>query len=205
VQEGNLGLLKAVDRFQYRRGFKFSTYATWWIRQAVTRAIAQTGRTVRLPVHTVEALSRVEAAQRKLRELGRDPTVEDIATQASMPHKKVMRLLQSSAPLVSLDAPMLGEAVFGDLIADAGAFSPDARLVEQDMMRQVNAALRSLNARERRVLELRYGITNGREHTLEEVADRLGCTPEAVRQTERRAINRLRRRRRWIRPRRLAA
>jgi RNA polymerase sigma factor (sigma-70 family) len=199
VQEGNLGLLKAADRFQYRRGFKFSTYATWWIRQAITRAIAQTGRTVRLPVHTVEALNRIEASRRKLTELGRDPTVEDIATQASMPHKKVMRLLQSSAAPVSLDAPILGEAVFGDLIAGAGASSPDARLVEQDVMRQVNATLQSLNARERRVLELRYGITNSREHTLEEVAERLGCTREAARQTERRAINRLRRGRRWMR------
>ena len=205
VQEGNLGLLKAVDRFQYRRGFKFSTYATWWIRQAITRAIAQTGRTVRLPVHTVEALNRIEALRRKLRELGRDPTVEDIATRACMPPEKVTRLLQSSAPLVSLDAPILGSAVFGDLIADPGASSPDARLVEQDTMRQVNAALQLLTARERRVLELRYGITHSREHTLEEIADRLGCTPEAARQTERRAINRLRRQRRWIRPRRVAA
>jgi RNA polymerase primary sigma factor len=205
VQEGNLGLLKAVDRFQYRRGFKFSTYATWWIRQAITRAIAQTGRTVRLPVHTVEALNRVEVARRRLRELGRDPTVHDIATHVSMPHKKVMRLLQSGASLVSLDAPTLGDGVVGDFIADAAASSPDARLVEQDMLRQVTAALESLNARERRVIELRYGITNSREHTLEEVADRLGCTPEAVRQTERRAINRLRRRRRWLRARRLAA
>jgi RNA polymerase sigma factor (sigma-70 family) len=100
VQEGNLGLLKAVDRFQYRRGFKFSTYATWWIRQAITRAIAQTGRTVRLPVHTVEALNRIEASRRKLKDLGHDPTVEAIATQVSMPLQKVMRLLQSGAPVV---------------------------------------------------------------------------------------------------------
>jgi RNA polymerase primary sigma factor len=205
VQEGNLGLIKAVERFQYRRGFKFSTYATWWIRQAITRAIAQTGRTIRLSVHTVEALNRVEAARRRLRELGRDPTVDDIAAHLSMPRKKVMRLLQSSAPLVSLDAPTPGEAVVGDFIADAAASSPDARLLEQDVVRQANAALQSLNARERRVLELRYGMTNSREHTLEEIAERLGCTREAVRQAERRAINRLRRRRRWMRPRRLAA
>jgi RNA polymerase primary sigma factor len=205
VQEGNLGLLKAVDRFQYRRGFKFSTYATWWIRQAITRAIAQTGRTVRLPVHTVEALNRVEVSRRKLKDLGHDPTVEDIAARVCLHPRKVTRLLQSGAPVVSLDAPTPGDAVVGDFIADAAASSPDAPLIEQDVLRQVTAALQSLDARERRVLELRYGITNSREHTLQEIADRLGCTREAVRQTEKRAINRLRGRRRWTRPRRIAA
>jgi len=205
VQEGNLGLLKAVDRFQYRRGFKFSTYATWWIRQAITHAIAQTGRTVRLPVHTVEALNRVEAARRKLRERGRDPTVEDIATHVSMPPEKVVRLLQSCVPLVSLDAPTPGDAVVGDFIADAAASSPDAALLEQDVLHQVDAALQSLSPRERHVLELRYGITNSREQTLQEIADRLGCTREAVRQTEKRAMDRLRRRRQWMWPRRVAA
>ena len=176
VQEGNLGLLKAVDRFQYRRGFKFSTYATWWIRQAITRAIAQTGRTVRLPVHTVEALNRVEASRRKLKDLGHDPTVEDIAARVCMHPRKVMRSLQSGAPVVSLDAPTPGDAVVVGFIADAAASSPDAPLIEQDVLRQVTAALQSLNARERRVLELRYGITNSREHTLQEISDRLGCT-----------------------------
>ena len=198
VQDGNLGLLKAADRFQYRRGFKFSTYATWWIRQAITRAIAQTGRTVRLPVHTVEALNRIEASRRKLAGLGRNPTVEDIAAHVCLPPEKVTRMLQSGAPLVSLDAPITDAAAVSDLIADEGALSPEARLVEQDVMGQVNAALQLLNARERRVLELRYGIKSSREHSLGEIAERLRCTPEAVRQTERRAINRLRRRNRWM-------
>ena len=158
-----------------------------------------------MPVHTVEALNRIEALRRKLKELGHDPTVEDIATRVGMHPKKVTRLLQSSASLVSLDAPTPGDAVVGDFIADAAASSPDTSLNEQDVLRQVNAALQSLNARERRVLELRYGITNSREHTLQEIADRLGCTREAVRQTEKRAMDRLRRRRRWMWPRRVAA
>jgi RNA polymerase primary sigma factor len=200
VQEGNLGLLKAVDRFQYRRGFKFSTYATWWIRQAISRAIAHTDRTVRLPVHKVESLNRIAAARRTLlRELGREPTAEDVARHVRMPPDKIARLLQSGAPLVSLDAPLAGEAVVRDLIADVSAASPDARLIEQERLSLANAALAFLSARERRVLELRYGIINGHEQTHQEVADRLGCSREAVRQTERRAIARLRRRRGWMR------
>ncbi len=205
VQEGNLGLLKAVDRFEYRRGFKFSTYATWWIRQAITRAIAQSGRTVRLPVHTVEALNRIEAARRKLSsELGGDPSIDDIARQLHMAPQRVMRLLRSDAHVISIDAPISEGAAVGDLVADAGASSPDAPLLESDIVRQVGAALELLNARERRVLELRYGLANGREHTVQEIADSLGWTREAVRQVERRAFNRLRRRRRWMRPRRAA-
>jgi len=195
-----------VDRFQYRRGFKFSTYATWWIRQAITRAIAQTGRTIRLPVHTVEALNRIETSRRTLREeLGRSPTVDEIASHLSMPSGKVTRFLQVGAPLASLDAPLAGETPFGEFIADVDASSPDADLIEEDVLRQAGAALESLPARERRVLELRYGITNSREHTFEEIATRLDCTREAVRQIERRAFNRLRRRRRWMRSSRVAA
>lgn len=206
VQEGNLGLLKAVDRFQYRRGFKFSTYATWWIRQAITRAIAQSGRTVRLPVHTVEALNRIEAARRKLSaELGHDPTSDDIARHLQIAPEKVKRLLRLEIPLISLDAPISEAAVVGDLVAAAGASSPDAPLIEQDNLRQVGAAFEMLNARERRALELRYGLTNGRGHTIQETADLMKCSREAVRQLERRAFTRLRRWRRWMRPRRTNA
>ena len=204
VQEGNLGLLKAVDRFQYRRGFKFSTYATWWIRQAIARAIAQSGRAVRLPVHRVEALNRIEAARRRLSsELGHDATIEDIARQLRMEPEKVRRLLRSDALLISLDAPISAGAVVGDLVADAGTSSPDTHLIEEDIFRQVGAAFELLNARERRVLEVRFGLANGREHTIQETADLLGWTRDAVRQLERRAFNRLRRRRRWMRPHRL--
>jgi len=201
VQEGNLGLLKAVDRFQYRRGFKFSTYATWWIRQAITRAIAQSGRTVRLPVHTAEALNRIQALRRKLStEFGSDPGIGDIARHLQMKPEKVRRLLRLDAPLISLDAPISEGAILGDLVADVGASSPDARLREQDIQRQVAGAFELLNARERRVLELRYGLANSREHTVKETANILGWTPATVRQLERRAFTRLQRRRRWMRP-----
>jgi RNA polymerase primary sigma factor len=206
VQEGNIGLLKAVDRFQYRRGFKFSTYATWWVRQAITRAIAQVGRTVRLPVHQVELLQRIEASRRRLQgELGRDPTVQDIANHLHVPPNRVTRLLQSGLPLVSLDASTTGDAVLADLVADTRTSSPEARLLKNETMRQARAALESLSPRERHVVELRYGIMDSRAHTIQEIADRLGCTCDAARQIERRAINRLRRRRRWMRPHHVAA
>ncbi len=206
VQEGNLGLLKAVDRFQYRRGFKFSTYATWWIRQAITRALALSGRTVRLPVHTVEALNRIEATRTKLgSELGRDPTRDEIARRLQMTPEKLKRLLSSDVLLISLDAPTSEATFMGDLVEDENASSPDAPLIEQDNLRQVGAAFELLNVRERRVLELRYGLASEREHTIQETADLLGCSREAVRQLERRAFNRLRRRRRWMRPRRLTS
>jgi len=196
VQEGNLGLMRAVDKFQYRRGFKFSTYATWWIRQAITRSIADTGRTIRLPVHVIESLNRVAAARRTLvKELGRDPTIQEISTHARIPAEKVMLVIRSGAPLVSLDAPVSEDAVFGEFVPDTGALSPEAPLLEEDSLRRAKLALESLRERERLVLELRYGIVNAREHTLQEVADRLGVSRERVRQIEKQAMERLRRRR----------
>ena len=205
VQEGNLGLMKAVDRFQYRRGFKFSTYATWWIRQSITRAIANSGRTVRLPVHTVEGLGRIEAARQTLaRELGRVPTIQEIARRTKIRAEKVTRLLQSGGPLVSLDAPLSDEIVFGDRLADPSA-APDRPLLDEDCLRLARSALETLRERERRVLELRYGFGNGDGHTLQEVADRLNISRERVNQLEKQALNRLRRWRRWMRPPRAAA
>jgi RNA polymerase primary sigma factor len=192
VQEGNLGLIKAVDRFQYRRGFKFSTYATWWIRQAITRSIADTGRIVRLPAHAVEALNQIAAATRALAaELERDPTVEEIAARTGIPADKATLVIQSAAPLVSLDAPLVENVGLGDFLP-AGTASPDAAVVEQDTVRRARRALESLSERERVVLELRYGIVNSREHTLQEIGDRLGLTRERVRQIEKRAMERLR-------------
>jgi len=203
VQEGNLGLIKAVDRFQYRRGFKFSTYATWWIRQAITRAIADTGRTIRLPVHVIESLNRIAVVRAALaRELGRDPTVKEISARARIPAEKVMLVIRSGAPLAALDAPVTGDAVFGDFIPDSGAPAPDLALVEEDVLRQVKAALDSLSERERFVLELRYGIVNAREHTLREISERMGLSRERVRQIEQQAMQRVRRRHlRGLRPR----
>ena len=194
VQDGNLGLMKAVDRFQYRRGFKFSTYATWWIRQSITRSIADTGRTIRLPVHVIESLNRVAAARAALaRELGRDPTVQEISARTRMRAEKVMLVLRSGAPLTSLDAPVTEDAVFGDFLPDSGALSPEAPLMEADLLRQVKRALDSLSERERVVLELRYGIVNAREHTLQEISERIGISRERVRQIEQQAMQRVRR------------
>jgi RNA polymerase primary sigma factor len=205
VQEGNLGLMRAVDKFQYRRGFKFSTYATWWIRQAITRSIADHGRTIRLPVHVIESLNRIGAARRVLaRELGRDPTVQEIATRTRIPAEKVMLVIRSGAPLASLDAPVSEDLVFGDFVPDTGALAPDAPLLEEDTLHQVKLALESLGERERLVLELRFGIVNAREHTLQEIADRLGVSRERVRQIEQQAMQRLRRGRHLV-PRRTAA
>jgi RNA polymerase sigma factor (sigma-70 family) len=167
VQEGNLGLIKAVDRFQYRRGFKFSTYATWWIRQAITRAIADTGRTIRLPAHVTSSLTQIAAARRLLvRELGRNPTVQEIARHTRMTPQKVMLVIRSGAPLASLDAPVTEDAVFGEFVPDRGALSPEAPFLEEDALKQTKLALELLSERERLVIELRYGIVNTHEHTL---------------------------------------
>ena len=194
IQEGNLGLMKAVDMFQYRRGFKFSTYAVWWIRQAITRAIAGSGRTIRLPVHKVESVNRIAAARRALsRLLGREPTIEEIATHARMTAESVTLMLQTGAPLLSLDAPVSDRAIVGEWTADTTASSPEAALLEEATRQQMRAALESLPERHRLVLELRHGIANSRAYKTQEIAERMGCSPERVRQIERLAINRLRR------------
>ncbi len=194
IQEGNLGLIKAVDRFQDRRGFKFSTYATWWIRQAITRAIMDTGRTIRLPAHVVEMLNRIAAARRALlRSLGRDPTVQEIAAQTRIPVNKVVRALRAEVPLTSLDSPVAEDARFGERVADTRAVTPEAALLSQDAGRRITAALASLTPRERDVIELRFGLRNAHGQTLQEIADRFGVTKERVRQIEKRALERLRR------------
>jgi RNA polymerase primary sigma factor len=194
VQEGNLGLMKAVDRFQYRRGFKFSTYATWWIRQAITRAIADTGRTIRLPVHVIETLSQLEAARRTLtRDLGRDPTEQELAAFTRLPAGKVALALRSGTAPASLDARVSESALFGDLLPDADALSPEVPLLAEDTVRRVRCALETLPDRERHVLERRFGIGGRRGETLQEIAGRLGVSRERVRQIEQRALERLRR------------
>lgn len=195
IQEGNLGLMRAVDKFQYRRGFKFSTYATWWIRQAVTRAIADTGRTIRLPAHMIDRLNRIAAARRALAaSLGRDPTVEEIAQRMKIPANKVVLALRSDVPLASLDTPIADDAVFADVLSDSGSVSPEARLITQAAGERVRGSLASLTDREREVLELRFGLRNSHGRTLQEIADRFGVTRERVRQIEERALERLRRR-----------
>jgi RNA polymerase sigma factor (sigma-70 family) len=199
VQEGNLGLMKAVDKFQYQRGFKFSTYATWWIRQAITRAIADTGRTVRLPVHLIEALNQVADARRALAvDLRRDPTLQELAEHTHLPVEKVMLVLRSAAPLVSLDAPVTDDAVFGQFLPDGTAISPDASIFASDTIRRTKRALASLNKRQRLVIALRYGIGLEHQHTLAEIGRRLGVSRERVRQIEHEAMERLRRQRHRI-------
>jgi RNA polymerase primary sigma factor len=193
VQEGNLGLMKAVDKFQYRRGFRFSTYATWWIRQAITHAIADSGRTIRLPAHIVDCLNKIARSRRELfAQLGRDPTILEIAARIRMPVETVMAAIRSSAPPVSLDSPVSEDVVLGESLPDTTAPSPEARLASKDTMRRASRALAILNDRERSVVKLRYGLIGSRKHTLQEIGDRLGLTRERVRQIEHVAMQRLR-------------
>ena len=194
VQDGNVGLMKAVDRFQYRRGFRFSTYATWWIRQAITRAIADTGRTIRLPSHLVTTLNQIAAARLALtRDLSRDPTIDELAARTRIPAEKVSLALRSSVPLISLDAPVGDGAAVGEFVADPGMASPHASLWARDTNRLARKALESLTPRHRHVLRLRFGIGVARAHTLQEIADQLGVSRERARQLEAAALNRLRR------------
>ena len=195
IQEGNVGLLKAVDRFQYRRGFKFSTYATWWIRQAITHAVIRSGRTIRLPVHMVDALNRIVAARRALTgELGREPTVPELAARTHMSAEKVKLALESSAPIVSLDARVIQDSVLDEFIPDLTTPSPDAVVMHRDALERANRGLESLPDRERQVLELRFGLVSDRALTLQEIGGRLGISRERVRQIERVALEKLRRR-----------
>jgi len=195
IQEGNLGLMKAVDRFQFRRGFKFSTYATWWIRQAVGRAVADYGRTIRLPVHVIESLNRLTRERRTLAtELGRDPRPEELATRLQLPVGKVQFLLEAAKTPASLEAP-IGEdeeTRLGDMVKDTAARSPEEAAMRNQMANEVERAMAPLTDREREVMRLRYGLGTDREHTLEEVGRRLFITRERVRQIEAKALAKMR-------------
>ena len=195
IQEGNLGLMKAVDRFQFRRGFKFSTYATWWIRQAITRAIADHGRTIRLPVHVIESLNRLEKERKSLRsERGRDPSPDDLAERLKMPVSKVRLLLDAQKTPYSLEMKV-GEdenTELGDLLRDTSIRSPEEATLEGDLSNEVTRALAPLSDREKEVLRLRYGLGTDREYTLEEIGRRLSVTRERVRQIESRALQKVR-------------
>jgi RNA polymerase primary sigma factor len=195
IQEGNIGLMKAVDRFQFRRGFKFSTYATWWIRQAITRAIADYGRTIRLPVHVIESLNRLEKERKALRtENRRDPTAEELAERLKMPAGKVRLLLDAQKTPYSLEMKV-GEdegTELGDLLSDRSSQSPEDSVMESDLANEVERAMEPLGDREKEVLRLRYGLGTDREYTLEEIGRRLSVTRERVRQIEARALQKLR-------------
>jgi RNA polymerase primary sigma factor len=193
VQEGNIGLMKAVDRFQYRRGFKFSTYATWWIRQAITRAIADHSRTIRIPVHMVETLNRISRVNRVLlNELGREPTPEELAQRTGVPARKVRLILESSRKPLSLETPIGEDSELGDFLEDKGAESPNDTLITQDLTTQVEKALSTLSPKEKEILRLRFGIGEEGEHTLEEVGRRFSVTRERIRQIETKALRKLR-------------
>jgi RNA polymerase primary sigma factor len=193
VQEGNIGLMKAVDRFQYRRGFKFSTYATWWIRQAITRAIADHSRTIRIPVHMVETLNRISRVNRSLvNEMGREPTPEELAKRTGVPAQKVRLILESSRKPLSLETPIGEDSQLGDFLEDKGTGSPNDSLITQDLTTQVERALSTLSPKEKKILRLRFGIGEEGEHTLEEVGRRFSVTRERIRQIETKALRKLR-------------
>ncbi len=195
IQEGNLGLMKGVDRFQVRRGFKFSTYATWWIRQAITRAISDTGRTVRLPVHVVESINRLEQERKAFRTAeGRDATIAELATRLKIPVAKVMLLVEAQRTPQSLDE-RLGEdggAELADFVSDTTSLSPEQALIAQELPDEMARALAPLTDREREVIRLRYGIGLDREHTLEEIGTHFSVTRERIRQIEFGALQKLR-------------
>ena len=195
IQEGNLGLMKAVDRFQYQRGFKFSTYATWWIRQAITRAIADHGRTIRLPVHVIESLNRLEKERKTLRiERGHDPSPDELADRLQMPVAKVRLLIDAQKTPYSLEMKV-GEdegTELGAMLRDTSIRSPEEEALEGDLSNEVRLALAPLSDREKDVLRMRFGLGTDREYTLEEIGKRMSVTRERVRQIESRALQKIR-------------